>query len=362
MGINRLTSRTQIEGMQPYQPGKPIEEVERELGITAVIKLASNENTLGPSVRVKNAVKNAVDKMQLYPDGACFYLRQALAKQLKCRPDTLMIGNGSNELLVLLGLAYLNPGDEVLTSQMSFVVYKTVAQIMGAEFIAVPMRDFAYDLEAMAKKFTPKTKMIFIANPNNPTGTLVDAKVLRNFINRIPGSCLIVLDEAYFEYVDPQWAVNTIDWVRERKNLVVLRTFSKAYGLAGLRIGYGVAAPGVTQTIERVRDPFNVNSLAQVAAIAALGDQAYMKKCVALAKSERKRVAKELRQMGFKVVAGQTNFLFTKLNPTDSKDLVDTLMQRGIIVRPFPEGYARITLGKVAENNKMLRALKKSVG
>ncbi|MCK5241166.1 histidinol-phosphate transaminase [bacterium] len=358
MGVKGPAARSCITQIQPYQPGKPVAEVERELGIRQAVKLASNENVFGPSPRVRTALRKAVNQVHIYPDGACYYLRAALARDLGCRPDELILGNGSNELLVLLGMVYLNAGDEVLSSQMSFVVYSMVADLLGAKFIAPPMRDFTYDLETMAGFITSKTKLIFIANPNNPTGTLIEKQALRRFIDRVPTHCLVVLDEAYYEYVQRPLAGNTLDWVRERNNLVVLRTFSKAFALAGLRVGYGMAPAKVRENIERVRDPFNVNSLAQVAALAALADKAYMRKCVAYTQTERKRLSKELLKLGLKVIPSQTNFLFVKFPRTEGVQVGQSLLQQGIIVRPFPGSYVRITMGKIAENNKMLKAIK----
>jgi len=362
MGIERLLPRPAIADILPYQPGKPVAEVERELGIARAIKLASNENPFGPSPRVRAALRQAAGSVNIYPDGACYYLRHALARNYKYHPEEIIVGNGSNELLVLLGLAYLNPGDEVLTSQMSFVVYRMVARLMQAKLTAIPMRDYTFDLEAMTRALTSRTKIVFIANPNNPTGTLLDARILRRFIDRVPPGCLVVLDEAYYEYVDPRLRSKSLDWVRERRNLVVLRTFSKAYALAGLRVGYGMVSPEVKQAIERVRDPFNVNSLAQIAALAALEDRAYMQQCVQLVKTERERIGKELAELGLKVIPSQTNFIFTQLPRGESQAVAHALMRRGIIIRPFPGPYIRITLGRVVENNKMIQAMKKVIG
>ncbi len=361
MSVSLPPLRSGVEKIRPYEPGKPIEEVERELGVARASKLASNENPLGPSPRVRRALSRATGALNRYPDGSCFYLRQALSRHLRVRPEELIIGNGSNELLVLLGLAYLRPREEVLTSQMTFVVYGLVANLMNAKFITVPMQKYTYDLEAMARALTPKTRMVFIANPNNPTGTLLPSRALASFIRRVPRKCLVVLDEAYHEYVEPRARAHSLSWVRQYPNVAVLRTFSKAYALAGLRLGYGVVSPEVKAAVDRVRDPFNVNSLAQVAAQAALQDGAYMKKCVALAKSERRRVGRELLNLGIKVVPSQTNFLFVELpeQVRNSQVFHQSLLQLGVIIRPFPGQYARITLGKPSENDKLLRSVKK---
>ncbi len=353
--------RPGVERITPYQPGKPIEEVERELGIARAIKLASNENPLGPSPAVKAALARAIRDVHRYPDGACFNLRAALSRRLGVKPDALLLGNGSNELLSLLGLAYLRPGDEVLTSRQTFVVYETVALLANAKFITVPLRDYAYDLDAMAKAVTPATRLVFISNPNNPTGPAVNPDALKTFVDGVPEQCLVVLDEAYYEYMDSAYQADTLSWARERNNLVVLRTFSKAYALAGLRVGYGVAPVSVGQALERVRDPFNVNVLAQAAALAALGDRAYVKRVVSLAKRERKRVAKALSILGCEVAPSQANFVFVKVPRGDGQALYQRLLRRGVIVRPMPGPFVRITLGREAENDKMLTALKKTL-
>jgi histidinol-phosphate aminotransferase len=349
--------RPGVDRITPYQPGKPIEEVERELGISNAVKLASNENPLGPSPRVRAALRRAAGDVHRYPDGACFSLRAALSRRLGVKPGEILLGNGSNELLSLLGLAYLREGDEVLTSRQTFVVYEMVALLANAKYVDVPLRDFAYDLDALGRAVTPATRMVFIANPNNPTGTAVDPKALKAFVAGVPDHCLVVLDEAYYEYMDPAYQADTLSWVRERNNLVVLRTFSKAYALAGLRVGYGVAPVSVAQAIERVRDPFNVNSLAQVAAQAALADRAYVKQVVSLARRERKRLAKMLTALGFTVIPSQANFLFVKLPQGDGQTLYQGMLKRGVIVRPMRGPFVRITLGREAENDKMLRAL-----
>lgn len=352
--------RSGVIEIVPYSPGKPVEEVERELGIKA-IKLASNENPFGPSPVVQKQIKQAVRELSIYPDGSCYRLRQKLAKKLGCDPEQLIVGNGSNELLILLGMAVLNKGDQVLSSEMSFVVYPKVAQVMQADFRTVPMKKYTFDLKALHAAITRKTKLIFIANPNNPTGTALAPADLESFVKKVPEDCLIVLDEAYFEYTDRAFKTASAEWVKRYPNVAVLRTFSKAYGLAGLRLGYGIVSPELMRAIDRVREPFNVNSLAQVAGLAAFEDQAYMKKCVRETKKERKRVAKELEKMGLTVIPSQTNFLFVDLNarkttlPWSGAAFFEALMKKGVIIRPMPGSFVRITLGLEKENNKMLK-------
>ncbi|MEW6515288.1 MAG: histidinol-phosphate transaminase [candidate division FCPU426 bacterium] len=353
-----ISWRPGLERIAPYQPGKPIEEVERELGISNAVKLASNENPLGPSPRVREALRRAAGAVHRYPDGACFGLRAALSRRLGVKPGELLLGNGSNELLVLLGQAYLRPGDEVLTSRQTFVVYEMVALLANAKLVAVPLRNYAYDLDALRRAVTPRTRLIFIANPNNPTGTAVEPRELRAFVDRVPGRCLVVLDEAYFEYMDPAFQADTLSWVRKRSNLVVLRTFSKAYALAGLRVGYGVAHASVAQAIERVREPFNVNHLAQAGAVAALADPAHMRRAVSLAKRERKRVSRALADLGCEVAPSQANFVFARVPRGDGRACYGRVLRLGVILRPMPGPYVRITLGTKAENDKMLSAMK----
>ncbi len=362
MRLVRPKVRACVQSIQPYQPGKPVEEVERELGVRGAVKLASNENPLGPAPQVIRVLKQAAGSIGVYPDGGCYYLRQALGQYLKLRAEEIIIGNGSNELLVLLGLALLEPGDEVLTSQMSFVVYYSVPQLMDAKLIAVPMRNYQFDLETMARAITRRTRIIFIANPNNPTGTAVAPVALREFIKKVPKKCLVVLDEAYYEYADSRIMGLSLDLVRERENVVVLRTFSKAYGLAGLRIGYGVAPKSIVDAIERVREPFSVNHLAQLGARAALEAGGHMRQSVELARSERTRMGKILAGMGFKIIPSQTNFIFTQAPIRDSQKFSRDLMREGIIIRPFAGSHVRITMGTRVQNDKMIRAVKRVLG
>jgi histidinol-phosphate aminotransferase len=356
-----LNMRPCVAGIQPYQPGKPVEEVERELGIKKAVKLASNENPLGPSPLALQALHQATRQAHIYPDGSSYHLRQALAAFHKIPAEEFLLGNGSNELLILLGQAFLEPGDEVLTSQDSFSVYGTVAQLMNAGLVTVPTRDFTFDLAALAAGITAKTKIIFIANPNNPTGTVVRTEALKTFIDQVPAGCLVVLDEAYYEYADPDCMGPTLAWAREKNNLVVLRTFSKVYGLAGLRVGYGVASAEVRDAIERVRAPFNVNSLAQAAAVAALKDRAHLRTVVSLARRERRRVEKALKALGFTTAPSQANFIYAlvpdRLGMT-GRAFYEAAMRLGVIIRPFAGASVRITLGTEKENDKLLKAVK----
>ncbi len=351
--------RPGLETLAPYEPGKPIEEVQREYGLARVIKLASNENPLGPSPRVLRALRAAQKQVHFYPDGSCHRLRQAVAGRLRCRPGNLVFGNGSNELLVLLGLAFLRPGDEVLTSDSSFVVYYTVPKLMDARLVTVPLREYAYDLEAMAAAISAKTRIVFIANPNNPTGTAVRPRDLERFLARVPPGCLVVLDEAYQEYLDAGFRTPSLGWVRDGGNVVVLRTFSKAYGLAGLRVGYGIAPREVAQAVERVRPPFNVGSLAQAAALAAWSDAAYVRRSVALARRERRWLERALARRGYAPVPSQANFVFLPLPSGTARSLFTRLLRLGVIIRPAGEASVRITVGTRPQNARLLQALEK---
>lgn len=356
--------RDGVEQMVPYQPGKPAEAVEREYGIKRAVKLASNENPYGPSPLVIKAIKKTSGQLGRYPDGSCYQLREALAQKFRCQPNTIILGNGTNELLILLGLAVLNKNDQVLTSDLTFVVYPKVAQLTQAELVTVPLKKQTYDLDKMAQAITDKTKLIFIANPNNPTGTALEPMQLIRFIKSVPTTCLVVLDEAYYEYMDQAFQTPSLEWVRQQSNLVILRTFSKAYGLADLRLGYGLVAPELYQAIERVREPFNVNSLAQVAGLAALQDQLYMEKCVKTAKKERTKLSQGLSDLGLKVIPSQANFIYVdisgikRLHQPTGQACYEKLITRGMIIRPMPGPFVRITVGKPQENKKLLAAFK----
>src|ERR1700686_838146 len=268
----------QLRDLAVYEPGKPIEETARELGADAskIIKLASNENPLGPSPKALAAMRAALNSANLYPDGGGYYLRGALAAKLGLTRDHIILGSGSNEIIEFLGHAFLNRGDDVITSEHAFIAYKLVAAVFGAHTIEVPSPDLRHDLDAMIAAITPKTRLIFIANPNNPTGTLLGQEEIDRFIARLPENIVVVFDEAYFEYLDNP--PDTLRFVREGRNVVEFSTFSKIQGLAGLRIGYGIARPELIQVLQKTRQPFNVNGIAQAGALAALGDNEHLRK------------------------------------------------------------------------------------
>src|SRR5213595_2004122 len=277
----------QLREVTVYQPGKPIEETARELGLdpNAIIKLASNENPLGPSPKAMEAMRDALEKGHLYPDGGGFCLCNAVAAKLGLGPENVILGNGSNEVLEFLGHAFLNPGDDVVTSQYAFVVYKLIATSFGARTIEAPSPDYQQDLDAILDAITPKTRVIFIPNPNNPTGTLISQRKIDSFMSRVPENIIVVFDEAYFEFLDDP--PDTLRYVREGRHVVVLRTFSKIHGLAGLRIGYAVGPADLIEVLHKTRQPFNINSIAQAGALAALGDEGHLR--------ETKRVMDEGR-------------------------------------------------------------------
>jgi len=349
-----------LAGLVPYVPGKPVEEVERELGIADSVKLASNENPLGPSPRAVAAAQAALAGVHRYPDGGGHALRQALAAHWDVSPDQVVLGNGSNELLELAGRCFLAPGDEVVYAAQSFVVYEMVAQITGARKVVVPLRDFRHDLAAMRRAVTSRTKLVFLANPNNPTGTAVEPRALQDFLADLPADTVAVLDEAYYEYLPPELRPASLDPVRRGRWLLVLRTFSKVYGLAGLRLGYGLAPEPLVAALNRLRAPFNTNSLAQAAGIAALGDAEHVARAQAVNAAGRKQLAERCRELGLAVVPSVTNFLLVDAGRPGAA-LAQALLRRGVIVRPVANyglpTHLRITVGTPAENERCLAAL-----
>lgn len=350
-----------VQKLSPYQPGKPIEELERELGISDIIKLASNENPLGCSPRVLRAIDSGLSELALYPDGNGFVLKQALSEFYKRPLAEITLGNGSNDILELVGRAFLQPGDEAIYAQHSFAVYPLVVQAVGATGITVPAVNWGHDLAAMSNAVTSRTRVIFIANPNNPTGTWVEKDALDAFLSAVPDSVLVVLDEAYGEYVDSADFPDGLEYLNRYPNVIVSRTFSKAYGLAGLRVGYAFAHPDITNVLNRVRQPFNVNSLALRAAVAALADQDFVARSRTLNAAGMKQIAEGVQAMGLSVIPSRGNFLCVHLKQT-GLPVYDALLRKGVIVRPvtnygMPE-YLRVTIGTHDQNERFLAALK----
>ncbi len=347
--------------LKPYSPGKPIEEVEREYGIKDPVKLASNENPLGPSPKAIESMKSAVEKVGLYPDGACFYLKGALARHWGIGEDMLCVGNGSDELIHYIGVTFLCEGDEVVQADPSFVRYESAAVLNDCSSIMVPLRDFTHDLEAMADKFTEKTRLVFVANPNNPTGTMVGKGEVERFISRLPKRAIAVFDEAYYEYVETPDYPDMLSYVNAGANVIILRTFSKIYGLAGLRVGYAIARPEIIECLNQVREPFNVNSVAQAGAIASLEDPDQVERSRRVNSEGKKYLYREFEAMGLPYVPTQANFiLFDSKKPC--KSLFPEMLKRGVILRTgdifgLPTWF-RVTIGTQQENERFIRTLK----
>ena len=354
-----------ILGIAPYEPGKPIEELERELGVTDAIKLASNENPLPPSERVRKAVAAALVQLNRYPDGSGFYLRQAVAKRHGVTAEQIVLGNGSNELIELLVRTFLQPGEEAIVPHPSFVVYPMIVQAAGGIRVMVMLRDHRLDLEAMARAITPMTKLVFIANPNNPTATIVTAEEVEHFMARVPERTIVVFDEAYMEFALGPDFPETLAYVKQGRKVVVLRTFSKAASLAGLRVGYGVADADAIALMNRIRQPFNVNSLAQVAALAALDDDSHVLECVRMIEAGRHFLYEEFRALGLRYVPSRANFVLVDVGRS-ATDIYQRLLKEGVIVRPMTsfgmETAFRITVGTPEENRRLVKALHTVLG
>jgi histidinol-phosphate aminotransferase len=354
-----------ILGIAPYEPGKPTEELERELGVHDAIKLASNENPLSPSDRVQKAITDALVHLNRYPDGSGHYLRHALAKKHEVSPDQVVLGNGSNELIELLVRTFLRSGDEAVVPHPSFVVYPMIVQAAGGIRVMVMLKDHRLDLEAMARAITPMTKIVFIANPNNPTATIVTADEAAHFMSRVPERTIVVFDEAYIEFAQGPDFPNMIEYVKQGRKVVVLRTFSKAASLAGLRIGYGIADADCIALMNRIRQPFNVNALGQVAALAALDDDSHTLECVRMIEAGRHYLYDEFNALGVKYVPSRANFILVDVGRSAS-DIYQRLLKEGVIVRPMTpfgmESALRITVGTPQENRRLIKALRKVLG
>jgi histidinol-phosphate aminotransferase len=345
-----------IAGITPYSPGKPIEELERELGITGSIKLASNENPRGPSPKALAALSDATKTLHRYPDGGGHYLRLALAERWKVAPDQIILGNGSDEVITFLTKAFLAPGDEAVMAEPSFIVYKIDVTAEHAKPVTVPLNEFRHDLPAMAKAVTARTRLVFVCNPNNPTGTYVTAAEVGAFLQAIPPDVIVVFDEAYYEYVTAADYPDTLAILKSGRNVVLLRTFSKIYGLAGLRIGYGLTTPEIVQHLNRIRPPFNTNSLAQKAALAALSDEEHVRESRRLNTEGMGFLTERLTALGLTVVPSQANFLYFDVKQ-DGKAVFEALLRRGVIVRHLGGAFLRVTIGLSQENERFITAL-----
>lgn len=349
-----------IRSLVPYSPGKPIEEVEREYGIEGSVKLASNENPLGPSPRAMQALRARLDQLHLYPDGDCFYLKRGLAQKLGVAPERLIFGNGSNELIELATRTFLRAGDEAVMADQAFVVYRLVVQAVGGSCRIVPLRDFTHDLEGIARAITPRTRIVFLANPNNPTGTIYHRMAWEDFLEQIPPEILLIVDEAYFEYVTEPEYPDSLRYHGDQRAILTLRTFSKLYGLAGLRIGYGIGPKDIVDVMQRVRQPFNVNAAAQWAALAALDDEEHVQRSLKVNREGMTYLTAEIARLGLEQVPSQANFVLIRVG--DGDGVFERLLRRGVIVRPMsayalPE-YIRVTIGTDKENCRFISELK----
>ena len=349
-----------ITRLVPYRPGKPIEEVKRELGLTDVIKLASNENPLGPSPKAVEALRKAAERVHLYPDASCYLLRAAVAQHLRVPEDTLVFGNGSDDVIHLLGVTLLSPGDEVVQADPSFVRYEAAAVLNRANCHLVPLREWTHDLEAMAQRLNERTRLVFIANPNNPTGTSVSRAQVDRFVERVPPRAVVVFDEAYYEYVDRPDFPDTLEYVRQGLNVITLRTFSKVYGLAGVRIGYGVTTPQIADYLNRVREPFNVSLLAQEAALAALEDEEHLRRSRETNAAGKRQLYRGFESLDLPYVPTDANFVWVNVR-RDSQDVFLALLQRGVVVRSGDifgaETWLRVTIGTADQNERFLASL-----
>lgn len=350
-----------IRSIAPYQPGKPIADLAREMGLQPenIVKLASNENPLGVSPKAAQAMQEALIDIARYPDGNSFALRDAVCTRFHLKPNQLIFGNGSNDILELAARAYLEPGSEAIYSEHAFAVYALVTQAAGAIGVTVPAKNFGHDLNAILGAITERTRMVFVANPNNPTGTLLPKGELLAFLRQVPKSVLVVLDEAYDEYLPPELKSESVNWLDEFDNLIVSRTFSKAYGLAGLRIGFGMTAPEVADILNRVRQPFNVNSVAQAAAVAALADDEFVTQSYLLNQEGMRQIEQGLQGLGLEYIPSFGNFL--SFCVPDAAAVYRRLLEHGVIVRPIANygmpDYLRVSIGLPAENARFLNAL-----
>jgi histidinol-phosphate aminotransferase len=355
-------TRKGILKIESYIPGKSIEEVQKEFGTKRWIKLASNENLLGPSPKAVAAIQKELPNIYLYPEGPCTVLRKALAQKFSLPERMIIISNGTDNLILMIANAFVNEMDEVLMADPTFSVYTNVTQIMGGRPIKVRLKDFAHDLDGMLKKVKRKTKLIFICNPNNPTGTIVSQKALDHFLSKLPKRVIVVLDEAYGDFVEDPFYPNSLDYVRDGRQIIVLRTFSKVYGLAGLRIGFAFGREDLVNCLYQVRDPFPVHRLAQVAAVAALKDEDHAVKSIQLVYEGKRYIYKELDKIGLSYVSSQANFIFINFEE-DSEKVFQALLREGIIIRPGKiwgyHTFARVTIGRMEDNRRFIHALKK---
>ena len=349
-----------IYKIKPYVPGKPINEVKRELGLKSVIKLASNENPYPPSPKALAAMTLAAREVNRYPDGGCFLLRRTLARKLNVDDDQLIFGNGSDEIIVLAVKAFAAKGDDVIIAKPSFLIYEIASTLSGARLHQVPLKDFRYDLEAMKAKVNARTKIIFIGNPDNPAGTYITQRQAEDFLTGIPKSTLVFFDEAYFEYVRVKDYPDTLSLMKRFPNVMTTRTFSKMYALAGLRVGYGIANREIIDILNRIREPFNVNSMAQAAAVAVLGDETYYRNIAKEVEVQRQYLYRSLESMDIPYEVSFTNFILVHVGE-DSTQVARDLLKKGVIIRDMAawglKGYIRVSIGSALENKRFIKTL-----
>jgi histidinol-phosphate aminotransferase len=355
----KVTPRKSIESIKPYVPGKPIREVAREFDLTDIVKLASNENALGPSPLACQAITAFLTQIHRYPDSEDVReLKQGIAEHLSVQPEEIILGNGSNEILELITRTFVNPGEEILTAESTFLVYAGLIQIAAAKGRFVPLKEFTFDLDQIVKAVGPQTKLILIANPNNPTGTFVTQTQVDKFLEQIPDHVLVVFDEAYFDFTDPKTFPDLLS--KPRENVMVIRTFSKSYGLAGLRIGYGIASAEIVRFLNKARQPFNVNSLALVAARAALADTDHLKKTQSLVASGKRFLEQTFKKLGISYVKSAANFILFTL-PIEGQKAAQAFLKKGVIVREMTvygfQNSLRVTLGTQKENQRFAKVL-----
>lgn len=350
--------REELKDLTAYKPGKPIEDVKKEYGLEKVIKLASNENPLGCSPKAVEAIKNSLDSLAIYPDGNATLLKEAIANKLGLKPTQVLPSSGSDEMVDQISKTFVNKGDEVIMADLTFPRYISTTKMMGGKPVIVPLKDWAYNLDGMLEAITEKTKLIWLCNPNNPTGTMFTEEKLLNFLKNVPEHIVVVYDEAYNEYVTrDDYPRNSISLLKEYPNLIVMRTFSKAYGLASLRVGYTMASEEIIENINKIRGPFNVNTLAQVAAIAALEDQDFIKKSYEVNKEGKEYLYKEFNELGLEYPPSETNHIFVNVEKDASEVFVE-LQKRGVIIRPILGTWIRVSIGTPEENEIFVKNLK----
>jgi histidinol-phosphate aminotransferase len=362
--VTRLARRGILD-LKPYVPGKPVEEVQRELGLKEIVKLASNENPNGPSPEAIRAIEPELENIYQYPDPSCTLLRRAMATRLKVREDMITVANGCDNIIHMIGAAFVNEGDQVIMADPTFPVYESVTRIMGGRPVAVKLKDHIHDLDGMAERISPRTKLVFLCNPNNPTGTIVPRAALDHFLALLPDHVVLILDEAYFDYISERDYPDGISLLGSDLNLIALRTFSKIYGLAGLRVGFAVGDGDLIGLLERVREPFPVNRVAQAAALAALRDEAYVERVLRINEEGKAFLYEKFRRLGIDYVPTQSNFIFVDFK-RDSQEVYEALLKEGVIIRPgsiwdYPT-CARITIGTTDENRTLVEKLEAIVG